>query len=77
MARKMDSAITLAISSIALKTFLWQELMLLQLVGSYRTLSFFVILGPARHRKTPTENFTVAHVPVCQLKTLVTYMNIL
>ena len=32
MARKMDSAITLAISSIALKTFLWQELMLLQQV---------------------------------------------
>ena len=46
-------------------------------VGSYRTLSFSVILGPARHRKTPNENFTVAHVPVCQLKTLVTYMNIL
>ena len=44
-------------------------------VGSYRTLSFFVILGPARHRKTPNENFTIAHVPVCQLKTLVTYMN--
>ena len=32
MARKMDSAITLAISSIALKTFLWQELKVLQQV---------------------------------------------
>ena len=31
-ARKLDSAITIAISSIALKTFLWQELKVLQQV---------------------------------------------
>ncbi len=63
-ARKLDSAITIAISSIALKTFLWQELKVLQQVLKEFFQNSFgkVVLMPLLLLGHPTITLAVAQI---------------
>ena len=60
----MDSAITLAISSIALKTFLWQELKVLQQVLKEFFQNSFgkVVLRPMPLLGHPAITLAVSHI---------------